>query len=488
MRTLSAIVLFFSLALVFSQVSELDPRFHSVDETFQFIDSIKSAYPSFVSVETVYTTSTLGLPIIAVKISNDANLDRDKSSILIIAGQHARELLGTEVALWLMRHLLANSSLDNVRLWLDSLEIIFVPILNPDGRKLVTDSIEGHTIFWRKNMRDNNSNGVFDICDGVDPNRNFDFRWSECDDTSMCNEEYKGPAPFSDVEAQAVRDLVLRYRPALVLDLHSPDSVGGNKLWFCWYEPGTGYHPEAYPHYRNIAGLLANNTETEISGIYYVPLAAYNTKPKVQTWAFYATGTCAILMEITNKCFWRGDTIDTISARVGRGILTMFDRMTWGGIVIHASDSSGHPVPAKVMVKGVTDTLLPEKICNYKGRYHKLLDPGNYVVEVSYGGLSIIETVTVTASSNAYLTAMFPSSSVAGYEKDTEIVVHQVGNSVYFSLPSPGILTICDIAGRIVREEKVPHKGIISLENKPGVYLVRLRWNEGEKTIKIIVR
>ena len=87
-----------------------------------------------------------------------------------------------------------------------------------------------------------------------------------------------------------------------MVDLYSPDTSGGNKLWFCWWNPdfGGGYHREGYPDYAYVAQNIADNTETEVAGHYYDRAASYNTKPKLQIWTYWFSSTCAILMEITN--------------------------------------------------------------------------------------------------------------------------------------------------------------------------------------------
>ena len=48
-----------------------------------------------------------------------------------------------------------------------------MPVANPDGYDYT--STEGNRL-WRKNLRDNDSDGDHGV-DGVDPNRNFPYRW-----------------------------------------------------------------------------------------------------------------------------------------------------------------------------------------------------------------------------------------------------------------------------------------------------------------------
>jgi hypothetical protein len=64
----------------------------------------------------------------------------------------------------------------------------------------------------------------FDSCDGVDPNRNWDFHWGErgaSDDP--CDETYAGPRAFSEPETRAIADFLMARRSnfKVFLTLHS---------------------------------------------------------------------------------------------------------------------------------------------------------------------------------------------------------------------------------------------------------------------------
>jgi len=79
---------------------------------------------------------------------------------------------------------------------------------NPDGRVYLEKGGE-HTL-WKKNRNnvDNCNNWQY----GVDPNRNFPFKWGECDDSmqtcstsSQCESVvYRGHGPKSEVETKAI--------------------------------------------------------------------------------------------------------------------------------------------------------------------------------------------------------------------------------------------------------------------------------------------
>src|SRR3712207_6410642 len=95
-----------------------------------------------------------------------------------------------------------------------------VPVANPDGYDYTfsTDRL------WRKNLRDNDGDGVITGVDGVDPNRNFPTRWGYDDEGSSPfpdSETYRGPAPGSEPETRALDRLMARVDFEFLINYHS---------------------------------------------------------------------------------------------------------------------------------------------------------------------------------------------------------------------------------------------------------------------------
>ena len=113
-------------------------------------------------------------------------------------------------------------------------EVWVVPTHNPEGLEVVHGYYDINNVWqqdesFRKNKYDANMNGVFDFVlgigddiDGVDLNRNYDLNWVYGDEFNqldtgcssnpsyLSNYDYfRGPAPFSEPEIQAIRDFTL---------------------------------------------------------------------------------------------------------------------------------------------------------------------------------------------------------------------------------------------------------------------------------------
>jgi hypothetical protein len=132
--------------------------------------------PQLVKLEVLGHTAQ-GREIIAVKLTQGARGTPDgaRPAVLYSATQHAREWIATEVDRRLMNYYIDQWRANNreVRKLLQSTELWFLPVANPDGYQYTFD----HERLWRKNLRDNNGDGQTQVGDGVDPNRNFPNHW-----------------------------------------------------------------------------------------------------------------------------------------------------------------------------------------------------------------------------------------------------------------------------------------------------------------------
>ena len=153
---------------------------------------------------------------------DDDDDDDGRPAVLYSSLQHAREWISGEVNRRLLHHVIDGYRAGDrqIRTLLRSTDLYFVLVANPDGYQYTFDSER----LWRKNLRDNNGDGMISTGDGVDPNRNFNEHWKydgEGSSSLTSAETYRGPSAGSEPETQAMQGLIKRVKPKFQSNLHS---------------------------------------------------------------------------------------------------------------------------------------------------------------------------------------------------------------------------------------------------------------------------
>ena len=150
--------------------------------------------------------------------TNDTNLINNslshKSAIFFNGMHHGKEPVSMMMNIYLILHLLSLPKA-YLHLFLSSINIYFVPIINIDAYKY---NSEKYLLFKstsymkaRKNRRPHNKTICSENEKGVDLNRNYDFFFNENEEgssSSPCNEQYRGEFPFSEPETKNIKNFV----------------------------------------------------------------------------------------------------------------------------------------------------------------------------------------------------------------------------------------------------------------------------------------
>lgn len=189
------------------------PCYRTVEETYQSMQDLATAYPALVSIEDYgdswEKTQPGGAPgydMLAVHLTNTA-IPGPKPRFLLFGAVHAREYVTAETAMRFAEWLVTHYGSDPDATWiLDHHEIVVSPQANPDGRKIAEAGQ-----LWRKNT--DNDDGCLSSF-GVDLNRNYAFKWGVAgSSTNPCSETYRGPSAASEPETQAHQNLILSLFP-----------------------------------------------------------------------------------------------------------------------------------------------------------------------------------------------------------------------------------------------------------------------------------
>jgi carboxypeptidase T len=181
-----------------------DAAYHNYAEMIAAVNKVVADHPNIAS-KTVIGKSYEGRDLVAVKISDNVNVDENEPEILFNSQQHAREHLTVEMAIYLMDLFTDNYGTDSrITNIVNTREIWIIPSVNPDGSEY--DIATGSYRSWRKNRQPNSGSSYV----GTDLNRNWGYRWGCCGGSSgsTSSETYRGPSAFSAPETRALRDFV----------------------------------------------------------------------------------------------------------------------------------------------------------------------------------------------------------------------------------------------------------------------------------------
>jgi hypothetical protein len=181
-----------------------DSGYHNYAEVIAEIDAAVAAYPNLVSKFSI-GRSYQGRELWATKISDNVGVDENEPEVLFTHGQHAREHLAVEQAVYILKELTSKYDTDaRIKAVVDSRELVIVYSLNPDGKEY--DVATGSYRSWRKNRQPNSGSTAV----GTDLNRNWGYKWGCCNGSSgsPSSDTFRGASAFSAPETQAVRDYV----------------------------------------------------------------------------------------------------------------------------------------------------------------------------------------------------------------------------------------------------------------------------------------
>lgn len=318
-----------------------------------------------------------------LKLSDNPQVNEDEPNIFFAAEIHAREPISLEVDMHILNYLVSNYGvIDSVTAWIDSTQIWFIPLMNPDGHKLVT---EGWHTYHRKNMRDNNANGIPDhsTADGVDLNRNFGYVWGDNGASNDPNSNiYHGPNEWSEQEAVFARDLLYAHKFFAGITYHS---YGQYVLY------PLGHISGACSYDHEIMDDLAVNMAITIprisGGGYYTPMQAvdfgYTCQGTMGDWGYAEQRIFAFTIELATTFIPPESQVDQICEDNLQAALILLDRVNYSTVTGLITDENDKPVIAEVnvteidSVSGMT-SVEPVRSDNAFGRYYRLLLPGSY--------------------------------------------------------------------------------------------------------------
>ena len=421
---------FFSFLLFSLLIGQgIDGRYHSTQEINAFLDSLDNLEElnGWVKIDTIGFSTQENLPILAIKISDNADLKEDEPRVLFVGQVHAEEVLGVEIVIDLIKDLLFPNPniISHMNILKQYLDIWIIPTLNPEGLNVVH---EGLDLSYRKNKRDLSPSGpipnnIFDFdpsigndIDGVDLNRNFSFNWAfgdtflEPDNSDYAShyDYYKGEEPFSETEAIALRDLALENDFVFSIVWHS--SRSGNlseKVFTSWKWEDVKESPDL-DIMKSIADHFSGLIPTEDGTSTYLPVFSGSRNGKLHDWFYKTTGCFQYLVECGTANLQPDSLlIENTISRSKPAMIYLMDRTI--GYNANASqitgivydNNTGQPIErAIVEILEHSGSILDPRKTNEFGRYRRILDVGTYTIIIKAKGY-LDKQVSVVANNSS---------------------------------------------------------------------------------------
>jgi parallel beta-helix repeat protein len=332
-------------------------HYHDYSEIVDTLFYLNITYPNIVDVFSI-GKSWLNQDIYCIRLTNESNT-HPKPKVLFVGYHHAREPISVELALYFAVDAATSyGTNETITRMLNYSEIYIVPALNVDGldavkqnewqRKNVhpfdedndtrldedppmdtngdgyitalvrgTPPWEGTVIGWEG--VDSDSDGSLDWVGGVDINRNYGYQWnatcfSGSPDPSA--EDYRGPAPFSEPETQAIRDLALSHNFKYAISFHS----GSEAIGYPW-----GYTTDPTPD-DTIFRQIASNLSALVGAPYGQNSGLYNMSGSWDDWMYGNRSTFALTCEIyANYSAWQIEPGPEPDTWWMKGVLQVFN-------------------------------------------------------------------------------------------------------------------------------------------------------------------
>jgi murein tripeptide amidase MpaA len=275
------------------------------DETNNYLATVNRDYLQGFSIQPFdigKSRSANVIKAICIGKCNDAKVP----SVLFTGLHHAREPISLMTLIYTLHHISLMSyykDLETVAL-LESRQLWFIPLVNPDGYIDNLGKSGGDRI-----RRKNTLPGCSQIKrNGVDLNRNYETCWSgdtlcendvygrDCGNSpNQCAEDYRGSSAFSEPETQAIRDFVGKHpNIKAALNYHS---YGENLYWpYSCVKMKNSESVQQKHLFESIAAEITNLNGYKASNV--LDSLHYNAAGDATDWMFDKHGIIAYTPEV----------------------------------------------------------------------------------------------------------------------------------------------------------------------------------------------
>ena len=441
----------------------------SYSRYIEMMDSFVIKYPSVCKLVEI-GNSIGGKKILAVKISDNVNMQEDEPAVFFSSTIHGDEGSGFILMLRLIDHLLSHyTNEDEIAYLVEQAEIYINPLANPDGLYFVSDT----SVIGARRFNLNN----------IDLNRNFPDP-----DEGLHPDGYAWQP-----ETEAMMNFMSENRFNLSANFH-----GGAELvnypWDTWYRrhADNAWYTDISREYADSAHKYSQNTYMldENNGITN-GYDWYRITGGRQDYVNYYLHSREVTIELSHTKLPIGYTLQQLW-NYNKEALIGYVYNCFEGVRGKVMDSETlQPLAAKIFIPDYDKDSSFIYSDKQSGSFFRLLVPGAYTMNVNASGY-LPATISATAYSK---TSVVEEVYLDKVTKNFKVYPNPFSQKIFLEINeavSGNIhINVIDMAGRIVytetNEVSSPEVMEIDLsELKNGVYTVQLQGEGFIKNLKII--
>ncbi|HNW24086.1 MAG TPA: M14 family zinc carboxypeptidase [Candidatus Cloacimonas sp.] len=372
--------------------------YYTYNQIYTLLQSYEQEYPEIAKLYTIGYSQQEHIPIYAMRISDNVEVNEDEPALLFTGQVHAEEVLGVQTTMANIAEILTNHNQYPYWQWIAQLDLWFIPTLNPEGHNVVTANLD---VSYRKNKRDNNNNGIFDFnpvtgrdIDGVDINRNFAFNWVH-GDTLYCPvgdevfDYYRGPASMSESEIIGFQQLCEQYKFIYAVCWHSSRGGGlSEKLYYPFNWKNVRPSPDLNFTASIATGFASQILKQDGTGTYQA-YPNLSRQGAFHDWLYQQYGTIALLVECGTRDIQPDSTVmvGTVQ-RCSNGVRWLINRALMISSAVPSSSmltgtvtANGVPVEAEIIIQQHSAPWFrPRTSFAQTGKFYRPIASGSYTV------------------------------------------------------------------------------------------------------------
>jgi len=366
----------------------IPPGYHTFAELNAIADSLATNFP-LICTKYVLGYSSVFQPLVALKISDNSNVDENEPEIMFDGGIHGDEVGGPENMIRFARELCLSYGTDEGMTYaVNNAEIWIIYCINPYGRE---------------NMTRYNNNGV-------DINRDGGYMW---------NGEGNSPEICSQAETRVLRNMLRDHQMVMYMSYHS----GTEFISYPWsyretLSPDEDIHHYLSQQYSLNSGYVSLPYAPGFNGMY-----AINGSTK--DFGYGTTGSIAWSIEISVSKQPPSSQIGAYYLKNRDAMLLMITHSINQGINGLVTDSlTGEPVSASIFIHNYYPLYTNPLV----GDYHKFLNPGTYTMRVIANGYEPKEVNNIVIGTGSQTQVNVMLSKKGGYFAE-KVVACQILNN-----------------------------------------------------------